>query len=331
MVGRTHYTKILTLTLTLTLAVGARAQSESTSVFDFLKLPTSAHGMALGGTNTVIWDDDASLLFQNPALMANTSDRSISLGFLTYMQGCKAGTVAWTKAHRQRGTWGLGAQFVGYGTMKERSVEGVEMGDFGALDMAISGGYSYMLTDRLVGGAMGKFIYSKYGSYSSVALAVDLGLNYLMEEQGLSLSLVAANLGGQLKAFGDVYERLPFDLRLGFSKQLQGAPLRFSLSMVDLTRWSAADYYNADGKLKGGQILLNHFVLGVDIIPMEQFYVALGFNFRRAYEMKAAGGSHAAGLCLGAGVHIKKFKLDVAYAKYHLSAPSLLFTAQYAI
>ena len=310
----------------------AMGQSEATSVFDFLRLPTSSHSMALGGTNITLWDDDASLLFQNPALMSNVSSRSINLGFMTYMRGCKAGNASWVMAHRERGTWGVGVQFVGYGSMKETTVEGIEVGDFSALDMCITGGYSYMLTEYLSGGATGKFIYSKYGDYSSIGLAIDLGLNYYDAEKDLSVSLVGANIGGQVKAFGDSHEPLPFDLRLGLTKRLSGAPLQFSFTMVDLTRWGSSDFYNPSGGTVGfGRKLTSHFLIGVDIIPMQQVYLSAAYNFRRAYEMKAAGGSHGAGLCFGAGLNLKKIKIGLSYAKYHLSVPSFMINAQYTL
>jgi len=320
---------IITMAVVLFGVLQAGAQSAGTSVFDFLSLPTSAHSMALGGQNVSLIDDDACLLFQNPALMSDSNDPAIALSFLTYMRGSKAGSASWTMGHGERGTWGVGAQFVSYGSMKETTVEGIEMGNFSALDMAITGGYSYTLTEHLAGGATGKFIYSNYGGYSSVALAVDLGLNLYYEDADFSLSAVAANLGGQVKAFGDKHEKLPYDLRLGLTKRLANAPIRFSVTLVDLIRWRASDYYSTDGDPKAGRILLNHFVLGIDVIPIKQLYISAGYNFRRAYEMKAAGGSHAAGLSFGAGLNIKKFHLGLAYAKYHLSAPSFMVTAQY--
>ena len=321
---------LFTLTITLFAPTFVEAQNESTTIFNFLSLPTSAHVTALGGANVSLYDDDASLLFHNPALMSNAPHRSINLGFFTYMQGIKAGNAAWTMAAGERGTWGIGAQFVGYGTMKEMNVEGIEMGDFSALDMAISGGYSYTLTDHLAGGATGKFVYSKYGPYTSVALAVDLGLNYLNADKGFSASLVAANLGGQVKSFADHRENLPIDLRIGITKQLAKAPIRFSITMVDLTRWTSNSYYNPSRETeKAGRILLNHFVVGVDVLPMDLFYVSAGYNFRRAAELKAAGSTHAAGLSFGAGINVKKFSLGLAYAKYHVSCPSFMITAQY--
>ena len=309
----------------------AQAQSESTSVFNFLSLPTSAHGMALGGRNFSMPDDDASLLFHNPALMSDASNRAINLGFMSYMQGSRAGNAAVTLAHGDRGTWGFGAQFVSYGSMKETTVDGVEMGDFSALDLALMGGYSYALTEHVAGGVTGKFIYSHYGEFTSIALAVDLGLNYYNEDQGLSLSAVVANLGGQVQSFADHREHLPIDLRIGMTKELEGAPFRFSVSMVDLTHWDASDYYSTDGEISKGRIFTNHFILGADILLSRQLTASVGYNLRRAYELTAAGAAHGAGLSCGVNLHLKRFKVGVAYAKYHVSIPAYMVTAQYTL
>ena len=317
--------RLVILSFVMLLCQSARGQ-ESTSVFNFLNLPTSAHTTALGGRNISLIEDDASLIFQNPALLASVSDNSLNLNFMTYMRGSKTGSASFSRIAGERGTWG-----VGYGNMKETLETGEELGDVRALDMAISGMYSYSLSERWVGAATGKIIYSKYADYTSCGLAVDLGLNYYDEEHDFSVSAVAANLGGQVKAFGEDHERLPFNLQLGFTKSLGHAPIRFSVTMVDISRWSSKYYYHVSKKPKGGSILMNHFCVGVDIIPTKQFYVAAGFNFRRAYEMKAAGSSHAAGLSAGAGLNIKKFKLGLAYAKYHVSAPTLSVSLSYSL
>lgn len=320
---------IVLLLLTLAFAHSAHGQGESTSIYNFLSLPSSAHTMALGGTNISMPDDDASLLFHNPALMSNVSDRSLGLGFLSYMSGVKAGNASWVQAVGERGTLGFGAQFVGYGSMREMTPDGSEIGSFSPIDMAISGGYAYTLTEFLAGGVTGKMVYSKYGEYTSMALAVDLGLNYFNESHDFSLSLVAANLGAQVKRFGDHGERLPMDLRLGFTKRLENAPFRFSVTMNDLTRWRSRDFYNPEREESAGRIFTNHIVLGVDILLSEQFYVAAGYNCRRAHELLAAGAAHGAGLSFGAGLNLKRLKLNLGYAKYHVSKSALMLSAQY--
>ena len=307
------------------------AAQESGSVFNFLNLPVSSHSTALGGKNISLIEDDISLAIQNPALLTGVSDKTVGFSFMTYMQGCNTGAAAYSQQVGKYGNWGVNAQFVGYGSTKETLLSGEEVGTFKPLDLCIAGQYSHLLSDRWAGGVTAKFIYSHYGPYSSIALAVDLGLNYYDEEHDFSLSFVGANLGGQVKAFGDRHEVLPYDLRLGLTKQLANAPIRFSFSLVDLTRWRASQYYSPSGDPSGGRILTNHFVVGVDILPAKQFYISLGYNFRRAYELKAAGSGHAAGLSFGAGLDIKRFRLGLAYAKYHLSVPSFMITAQYSL
>lgn len=302
---------------------------ESTSVFNFLNLPNSAHSTALGGKNISLIEDDISLTMQNPSLLANVSDKTIGFGFMTYMQGSKAGSVAYSQAAGARGTWSLQAQFVGYSSIKETNISGEVMGNFKPLDVCVAGQYSYSLTDRLVGGASGKIIYSHYGEFTSCALAVDLGLNYFVEDKNFSISAVARNMGGQVKRFGNSHERLPFDMEIGFTKGLGHAPICISVTMIDLTRWKDSDYYSPNGNVSGGRKFTNHFVLGVDIKPTQIIYVSGGFNFRRAYEMKAAGSSHASGLSFGAGLNLQRIKLGVAYAKYHVSSPTLSVNLAY--
>ena len=324
-------TRLLGVLLALALLPASSSAQGSSSVFDFLNLPTSSHAMALGGKNLSLIEDDASLIFQNPALMSSVSDKTLNLNFLTYMQGSKAGNISYVQAQGERGTWSAMAQFVGYGDMDETDSEGNIIGTERMLDMNISGGYSYLLSDRWAGGVSGKFLYSYYAGYSSIALAVDLGLNYYNSEKDFSFSVVAANLGGQVSAFGEIAESLPMDLQLGLSKGLGQLPVRVHLTFYDMFRWSKDYYYNPDGNLNGFQIFLNHINLGADITLYQgRFWLGLGYNFRRGLEMKAGGSSHAAGLTLGAGINIKKLKLGVAYGNYHIGAPTLSFTLAYS-
>ncbi len=305
------------------------AAQESGSVFNFLNLPVSSHSTTLGGRNISLVEDDISLSLQNPALLTGVSDKTVGFSFMTYMQGTNAGAAAYSQQVGAYGNWGVHAQFVGYGSTSETLLTGEEVGKFRPLDLCIAGQYSHLLSHRWAGGVTAKFIYSHYGPYTSCALAADLGLNYYNEESDLSLSIAARNLGGQVKSFGNQHDPLPIDLELGFSKSLGHAPVRISVTMVDLTRWSRDDYFTTGTKLKGGSLFINHFVLGAEWLINDKFYVGLGYNFRRGYEMSAGGSSHAAGLSFGAGANLKRFKIGLAYAKYHVSAPTLAFTLAY--
>ena len=56
---------------------------ESQEVYSFLRLPVSAHVAALGGDNITLTDDDATLIFHNPALLNGVSDKSINLNLIS--------------------------------------------------------------------------------------------------------------------------------------------------------------------------------------------------------------------------------------------------------
>ena len=313
--------KGLLVVISVLLSVVRMQAQESQEVYSFLRLPVSAHVAALGGDNITLTDDDATLIFHNPALISGVSDKSLNLNFMTYMEGAKTASASFVRAYKERGTWGVAAQYMDYGTMKETTVDNVETGDFAARDIALAGTFAYMLSDRISGGVTGRFVTSHIASYSSAAVAVDLGLNYQDDEHGWSLSAVAKNLGGQIKAYEDDFERIPIDLQLGVTKRLIGSPLRLSGTLSRLNNWD--------------QGFIKHLAVGADLLLGENIYVAAGYNFRRASEMKISDGdgesNHAAGLSLGAGLQLQRFKLHVAYAKYHVSASSLLINVCFSL
>lgn len=297
-----------------------RAQ-ESETVYNFLRLPVSAHAAALGGDNITIDDDDPTLVFHNPALASNVTDRSLNLNYMTYMEGVKVASASFVKAWRERATWAVEAQYVDYGDMKHTTVDNEILGTVSAKDIAVGGTFAYALTDKIAGGVTAKFVSSTIAGYNSLGVAVDLGLNYFDSEQNLSISAVARNLGGQVKAYEDDFEKLPFDLQIGATKRLGKSPLRFSVTMVRLTDW--------DDKF------LNHFVFGAEAFLTDNIWLGGGLNPRRSNEMKIDDGesssSHGAGFSFGGGLQLDRFKLQFAYGKYHVSASSLIFNVTYTI
>lgn len=313
------------------IAVQAQAQEQS-SVFNFLKIPVSAHVAALGGDNVSLKLDDPTLIFGNPAAAAQVNDRSFNLNYMTYLSDSKVASAAFVKVFSVRHTLGLTGQLFDYGTMDETDEEGNVVGDFSAGDMSVSALYSYTMGNGLVGGAAMHFIFSKYAEYSSTAIGVDLGLHYYNDEKDFSAGLVLKNIGTQISSFyEDETEHLPFDLQLGITQKLRQAPFRVSLTLKDLTRWSDHYYYNPEGKNSIGRKLFNHIVAGVDLLPSDNTYIAVGYNFRRANELKAAGSGHGAGWSFGAGLQMAHLKLGLSYAKYHVNASSVLFNISYSL
>ncbi len=328
--------KIFSLLLAV-LPATALAQ-EYASAFNTLRLPASSHAAALGGQNVTLIEDEPTAGWYNPALYANVSDLSAGLDFMTYAAGSTWMGAHFVKAFGERHTMAVGVQYMNYGKMDETDEAGNTLGQFSAKDIVIGAGYSYLLSDRWTGGANLKMMVSNLADYTALAAAVDVGVNYYDDENDLSVSASLQNIGTQLKAYHDGQRtHLPFTLALGFSKGMAHLPVRFHVTMTDVTRWKSSYYVLPENKDKDksdkvgfGKIALNHFVLGLDILPTDYLYLSVGYNFRRAYELKASGSSHLAGLSAGAGVNVKHFKFGVSYAKYHQASNSIMANVGYA-
>ncbi len=319
------------LSLALLFALGAKGQ-ESSSVFNFLKIPLSSHIAALGGENVSLTQDDPSLIFSNPAIAAAVNDNSLNLDYLTYLHDTQVMGAAYVKVFSVRHTVGITGRLFNYGSMDQTDEAGNVIGSFSAKDIALSGLYSYTMGNGWVGGAACRFIYSKYAEYSSFSIGFDVGLHYNNEAKNFSFGLVAKNIGAQLSSFYEGQtEHLPFDLQAGITQGIAHAPFRISVTLRDLTRWSKRYYYNPEGKDSFGRKIFNHVVFGVDFLPTDNTYIALGYNCRRANELKAAGSSHGAGLSFGGGFQARRLKVGVSYAKYHVSVSSLTFNVSYSL
>ena len=199
--------------------------------------------------------------------------------------------------------------------------------------MAFGGTYSHDITDRLRGGIGLNMLYSGYADYSAFAISTDLGLNYYNDERDLSLSVVAANLGGQVKRFDQSYDRLPFDIRLGWSQSFGTFPVRFSITAWNLTKWSLPYVETGDGSSDREPVikdsfksnLFRHLVFGVDLISSPNYYIALGYNYKTRTDMSTYSRSFLSGFSLGGGLKLKSVGIGLALAQPHTGATTFMF------
>ena len=295
---------------------------ESQTGYNFLRLPVSAHAAALGGDNITLIEDDETFIFNNPALLASVSDKTVNLNYMNYMSGVNTASASFNRIVKEKASWAISAQYVDYGKMKETDENNNQLGEFSAKDLSFAGYFSYILGKNFVGGISAKFVTSYIGDYNSIAMAVDLGINYYDPEREWSVSCVAKNLGGQLKAYNEEFEKLPIDLQVGVSKRFEHTPFRVSATLVNLNHWDRG--------------LKNHAVIGADLLLSESLWLGAGYNFRRADEMKITNAeeeesSHGAGWSFGGGINLERFQLNVAYGKYHVSSSSLLLNLAYRL
>jgi hypothetical protein len=285
-------------------------------------LPNSVRASALGGNNVSIIENDLSLIHQNPAFLGNEMDKMFSASYLSYIADIATGNVTFAKSLGDRSSWGVGVIYSNYGKMLETDGEQI-IGDLNASDIAGSLFFSRDLTDKIRGGIAAKYFYSNYAHNTAIGLGVDLGLSYYNPDKKFSFGLVGKNLGRQIKAYEEELANLPWDIQFGFSKKLSQAPIRYSITGIYLNEWK---FYNLTGERDPFmKTVFKHLVVGVDFLPSDNFWIALGYNVKRGSDLGLSEGNKMAGFSIGAGLKVKAFSFGCSVGQYHPSATSFMF------
>ena len=323
----------------LTAAVGvalcaAADDGPKTTAYNFLNVPASSHVYGLGGHNLTIIDDDINLVEQNPALLGPEFDHQVGINYMRYIGETNFAGLRYGQGVSEHGAFAAGIQYFGYGKLQGAAVDGTPTGTFSASDIAFSLTYSHDISEKFRGGITIKYLYSKYESYTAGAVAADLGINFYDPDHEFSASLVAKNLGGQVKKFNEYKDNLPWDIQVGMSKMLGKAPIRLHLTAYELTRWSSPYYKIEDvnnpnssliKKESFGSNLLRHLVFGVDILPTNNIYLGIGYNYRTRSDMATYKRDFMSGLSLGAGLKVRAFGIGAAFARPHTGASTFMF------
>lgn len=317
--------------------VHAMQAQDGTSAYSFLNISSSARIYGVGGMNITLVDDDITVVGQNPALLGPEMSNTVAFSYMRYLGNSNFAGLHYARSAGERGAWGVNVDYLGYGSMKETLPDGTVAGDFSPKDIVFGGTYSHDFTDRLRGGINLKGVYSSYADFSAFALSTDLGINYYVEERDLSLSVVLANLGGQVKRFNDRYDRLPFDVRVGWSQSFGSFPVRFSVTAWNLTKWSSPYVQAGDGMDKNEEVvkesffknLFRHLVFSADLVSSPNYYISLGYNYRTRTDMSTYSRSFLSGFSLGGGFKVKSLALSLAYAQPHKGGSTIMFNISY--
>lgn len=315
----------------VSLSVCTVAQTGGSTAYNYLDISGSTRIYGLGGVNISLVDpDDVMATDQNPALAGPEMSRGIGIGYMRYVGGSNFASAKFIGAAGSRGAWGVGLHYFGYGSVKEALPDGTIVGTFSPSDIAFSGIYSHDLGRNWRGGFAVKFLYSSYHSYTALAIATDLGVNWFDEEHDSSLSFTVSNLGGQVKKFHERTDRLPIDVRIGWTKSLGNSPFSLSITAWNLTKWKLPFWDYGDGTkdpvLKNGFMtnLFRHLVFGVEWKPTDRFYVDLGYNYKTSTDMATYSRNFLSGFSVGAGLKVRAFGVGVAFAQPHKSAATFM-------
>jgi hypothetical protein len=299
---------------------------EGDGTYNFLRYPVSSRVNALGGYSVSLVESEPSLAFHNPALLGGEMDGMVTIGYMNYISDIHIGSAIFTKAFRERSSWGIGATYINYGRMKETTPEDVALGFFSVQDISMNAFYSYDLSDKWRGGLSLKALYSTLADYSSFGLATDAGLSYFDAEKDFSFGLALKNIGAQLKAYDEVRQKLPWDIQMGITKRPAHAPVRLSVTAMYLNRWKFDYVENTSIVTDDGfmDTLFKHLVFGLEFVPSDNFWLGVGFNPKTKMDMKLTSGNGLGGFSVGGGLKVSRFNIGASATRYHPSATSLM-------
>ena len=328
---RTYILPLVAIAVMLLSVFQARGEAGDSS-YDFLNIPTSARAYGMGGTGIAIVSDDVALSDQNPALLGAEIEKQAAVSYMHYMGSGNFAGVRYGQGAGDVSAWAVGLRYLNYGSLTQYDPSGVAGGTFTPSDIVIEGSYSRDITDRWRGGVNLNFIYSHYDIYTALALCVDLGVNYYDEEHDLSFSMVLRNAGGQIKRFHEAYNRLPFDVQLGYMQGLGNGPFSLAITARNLTRWKLP-YYTHPKDSQGDETVLKssffsnffrHLTFGLQYQPSDRFWISLGYDYKTATDMSVYHRSILSGFSVGAGVSVRGFGVGVAFAQPHSKATTLM-------
>ena len=330
--------KKIACTLLLLTNLVSFGQIGGRSVYQFLNLVTSPRQAALGGKTITIYDNDVNQAHFNPATINAEMDNQLSLNYGSYFGEVTYGTAAYAYTYdRHLQTFHAGVNYVNYGSFDGYDENGQETTSFTGSEMALSFGYAYNIPfSNFYIGANAKLISSTLESYNSFGAAIDIGGLFIDERNDVNWALVIRNIGTQITPYAETREKLPLEVMIGVSQLMENVPIRWHLTLENMQQWNIAfsNPNRAEGSLDGGSTpekvsvfnnALRHVVVGAELFPDKGFNIRLGYNFRRAEELRILEQRNFSGISVGFGLKIRKLKFNYSYSRYTLAANTSLF------
>ena len=308
------------------------------SVYQFLSLVTSPRQAALGGKVLTIYDEDVNQIHFNPATINPEMDNHLALNYGSYFGDVTYGTASYAYTYdRHVQTFSAGVNYVNYGKLEGYDENGIKTSDFTGSEIALTFGYGYNIpfTDFHIG-ANAKLISSTLESYNSFGAAVDFGALFIDEKNDVNWALVVRNIGTQITTFAGTQEKLPLEILVGVSQEVENVPIRWHLTLENLQQWKIGfsnpnrAVGSIDGAAKEEKVgflnnALRHVVIGAELFPTKGFNLRFGYNFRRAEELRIEEQRNFSGISLGLGLKMNKLKFNYSYSRYTLAGNTSLF------
>jgi hypothetical protein len=265
-------------------------------------------------------------------------DNHLALNYGSYFKEVSYGTASYAYTYdRHLQTFQAGVNYVNYGSFDGYDENGQSTASFSGSEIALSLGYAYTIPNTTLHiGTSAKLISSTLESYHSLGGAIDIGMLFIDEKNDVNWGLVIRNIGTQFTTYSEVREKLPLEIIFGVSQELENVPIRWHFSLENLQQWNIAFSNPAQTQvsINGSETnkkvsflnnALRHTIFGVELFPKRGFNLRLGYNFRRAEELRILEQRNFSGVSVGFGLKLNKLKFNYSYSRYTLAGNTSLF------
>lgn len=192
------------LLLVFSLTIMFAQDKVGTVAANFLNVPVGGKAISMGGAYTAI-SDDPTAIFWNPGAMSRTGKSDVYTSITNYFVDAQHTWFGAQYMLTPSDAFGISLNSLNYGDWEEvTTVEEPDgTGEFWqASDMAISLSYARSMTDRFSIGASVKYIQQQIYNESASTVALDLGLLFITQFNGLQIGASIRNFGGSMEMRG---------------------------------------------------------------------------------------------------------------------------------
>lgn len=192
------------------------------SSWQFLKIPSTARSLAIGGITTATSHGDAGSALTNPASMPDVEDWDLSLNTMNWIADISYHSGALVKNLGKWGVIGFHFIYVDVGEMiRTENLEifdaggntlGIQpvtegLGTFTAGDLSLGLSYARQITDRLQVGGTLRYVQETLDDATAANWALDIGTMYYTGIKSLRISMLGRNFGPDVE-FTDYREEI---------------------------------------------------------------------------------------------------------------------------
>ncbi len=313
----------------------------------FLKIPTSARVVGLGGAYVAL-ANDLSTLYINPAGVANIKRRGIVVSDVRWISDINYAYVGGV-VPMKFGGMGFQIAVLTMGSIKKTTYDdpdGVYSGTFSANSAMVGLTYARAMTDKLNVGITAKYIHESISKMHSGGLAFDLGTYYNTGFKSLRIAMAVNNYGQNLQFTGedlklptipdywqDSYDYKGGPLPLDLESAPYALPLSFRLGLAYDIMANAGNMLTSSLEILHPNDGAEKLSLGFEYTHSRMFFLRAGYKLDpdRFYDKKSAAEGISAGLGAKFNVGMNLIQLDYGFFNNGRLGFNHFFTIQYSL